>query len=158
MTGVLTQEAFRNDIEAILLKKEQYITFTLVDLDKFKSFNDTYGHPAGDELLKSVAKGLEGLIQDQGLVCRMGGDEFAFALLCDANISVEQSIASVETIFNKVQKHIQEIGQGTTLSIGVSYSSLNEICTFNDLYTKADTALYESKDAGRHCMTVYEDK
>lgn len=127
------------------------------DLDKFKFVNDTYGHGAGDLVIKTVASRLKDLVGDQGLVCRVGGDEFMviyrqsaarsrLRLLCGSMLEkAREPIMLSETVS-------VEIG----LSIGISIAP--EHGTSPDLLVaRSDTALYQSKQQGRDRFSFFSD-
>ncbi len=119
-----------------------------LDLDGFKPVNDTYGHPAGDAVLKSVAQRLVKETDDFGTVGRMGGDEFAIVIR-DA-----QSRKSVENLADRI---IEEVGKPYRfdkmeirigISVGCAYGPIDGQ-SVDDLILKADLALYEAKGNGR---------
>ena len=119
-----------------------------LDLDGFKPVNDTFGHPKGDAVLRSVAKRLVDEVADDGHVGRMGGDEFAI-VITDA-----QSRATVEQMAERIICSIKQpyLIEGTEIRIGVSIGcAFGPIdgATVDDLILKADLALYQAKDAGR---------
>ena len=122
----------------------------MIDLDRFKDYNDTYGHKAGDEFLIKVAQSIDTSVNNfDGLSCRMGGDEFAIAIF--ETVTIED----INRIFNEINITVQA-NKGLGLSIGVASSSSN-INTFDELYVAADKALYRSKDDGRNQVSFYEN-
>ena len=122
----------------------------IVDVDLFKSINDTYGHSTGDEVIKKTARLLADSFRSNDYVCRIGGDEFAVLL---SSIKPEYS----EPILEKIQSIRDRLrGNGdlpdVTLSIGIAFRDSDSA---EDLFKKADAALYESKRNGRNRTTVY---
>ncbi|HZF42804.1 MAG TPA: EAL domain-containing protein [Sphingomonadaceae bacterium] len=130
------------------IKSQVPCAILFLDLDGFKPVNDTYGHPAGDAVLKSVAQRLVKEAEDFGTVGRMGGDEFAIVIR-DA-----QSRKSVENLADRI---IEAIGKPYRLdkmeirigiSVGCAYGPMDGQ-SVDDLILKADLALYEAKGQGR---------
>ncbi len=124
-----------------------------LDLDYFKTINDTLGHAAGDAVLVKVGQTLKKIIDDRGLVCRIGGDEFAVFFATAPNTRQLHSICN--ELINALKEPIMY--QGHPCKIGVSIG-----CAFGigpsdnhaDLFKRADAALYEAKSAGRNCYRV----
>lgn len=135
-------------------RKNEYIAVLFLDLDGFKPINDTYGHEAGDVVLKVFAKRLQACVRNMDTVARIGGDEFAVIL------SALQHPSDAEVTAQKIIHHIAEVIQlnpTTTCVIGVSIgiSSYPDSGTELDvLMNAADTAMYESKAAGKNTYTV----
>ena len=148
LTGLLNHEAFKNDVEVQLLKGNVTVMMLMMDIDKFKEYNDTFGHRAGDEFLILVSQSLTSSIKSKDLACRMGGDEFAAALFFDRSISADVMYERAQQIFDRVNMNLISAQGGTSLSMGVAISGGN-IRTFNQLYEASDKALYRSKANGR---------
>jgi len=128
-----------------------------LDLDGFKPVNDTFGHPKGDAVLRAVAKRLTDQVGNDGVVGRMGGDEFAI-VIPDA-----QSRTKVEQMADRVIATIKEPYDidGTNIRIGVSIGCAfgpMDGATVDDLILKADLALYQAKDAGRGCARYFSSE
>lgn len=154
LTDLLNHAAFRNDVEQKLLEKDVRTMFLMLDLDKFKEYNDSFGHHAGDELLVSVANALRHALRGTDLPCRMGGDEFAAALFFEkCHESVFMTIRA-QQIFDKILSTMMSGEHPVSLSMGVAISD-DDLSSFNKLYEAADKALYASKESGRGKMSVY---
>ena len=128
-----------------------------LDLDGFKPVNDTFGHPKGDAVLRAVAKRLTQEVANDGVVGRMGGDEFAI-VIPDA-----QSRTKVEQMADRIINTIKEPYDidGTQIGIGVSIGCAfgpMDGATVDDLILKADLALYQAKDAGRGCARYFSSE
>lgn len=159
LTKVLNRLAMENYMEALL---EEYrgtdwpIGIIMLDLDHFKSFNDAYGHPAGDDALRHVADILSGLVdQKGGLISRMGGEEF-FILLPGQGEEAVGALADELLVAVRESKIV--VGQSTKKNLTVSMGSYvyrggNE--TLKMLYTYADKALYAAKKQGRDRHVTY---
>jgi diguanylate cyclase len=127
----------------------------LVDLDDFKSVNDTLGHDAGDDLLVAVGQRLRGAIRDGDIAARLGGDEFVIALPACADPQVplrvaERVLASLAEPFDVGGRRLT-----TRASIGVAVATRDDR-TAEDLVRNADVAMYLAKSRGKGRVEVYE--
>ncbi|MBO7062360.1 MAG: diguanylate cyclase [Fibrobacter sp.] len=156
LTDLLNHAAFRNDVEQKLLEKGVRTMFLMLDLDKFKEYNDSFGHHAGDELLVSVANALRHALRGTDLPCRMGGDEFAAALFFEKGHDTVFMTMRAQQIFDRILSAMMSGEHPVSLSMGVAIAD-DELCSFNKLYEAADKALYVSKENGRGKMSVYSD-
>ena|GEM_PF-6290734 len=137
-------------------EKKQFAVFVM-DLDKFKAVNDTWGHAAGDDLLKQVAVRITDRLRDSDMVARLGGDEFVIVL---ENCSISEDVEKVATYiiadltmpFKLSSGHIVQIGS----SIGISFYPLHGI-TPEKLMDIADSALYQAKNNGRGCFAYFNE-
>lgn len=120
------------------------VSIALLDLDHFKRFNDTYGHPAGDQLLRAATAGWRSRLRSVDLIGRYGGEEFIVLLpMADA---AEAS---------QVLERLREVTPaGQTFSAGVATWDGHE--TSDELIVCADSALYAAKGAGRNCTVIYD--
>lgn len=122
----------------------------MIDLDHFKNVNDTWGHEAGNLVLKSTAKTMQNCIRQLDVACRYGGEEFA-VILPAANSLIAKQVAQriCDTIANKpVMFNGEDIS--TTASLGIAVLQSNRPCTAEALVERADQALYEAKQNGRN--------
>ncbi len=155
LTGVNNRSTFDATMEReISLAKRQKngLTLLMIDIDHFKSFNDNYGHSAGDEVLKSVAIILKTSTRDSDLVFRYGGEEFAIIL---RNSDCESSTMVAERILGSIRDNRVNIEEQThSVSVSVGLSCLSKSDSFNSLFKRADAALYAAKDQGRDQLQV----
>ena len=167
MIDGLTQIANRRRFDDYLLenwielqKTISSISLILCDIDYFKSYNDTYGHPIGDYCLKQVALAIESTIEDDcGLVARYGGEEFAVVL---PNTNGEQAVEIAELIRSRVKSlkivHQESpINDYVTLSLGVFSTTPNSVASPDLLIAFTDKALYEAKGQGRDSVKLLFD-
>ena len=155
LTGLLRREPFIKSINSYLEKKVP-ISFFIIDIDKFKSVNDNYGHTVGDEILIKVADIFKEVIKENGLICRLGGDEFAILIPEVKNMEENKIIA--KSILNKVTKiHIEDLKDfKTSVSIGgILINNYKKIINFNYLYSTADKELYKAKQGGKNRYSIY---
>ncbi len=151
-------EALNHDSNGFAKK---HLTVMLLDIDYFKSVNDNYGHECGDKVLKSFAQKVKQEIGEQGVVARMGGEEFAVVA---ATTDPAQGYQLAEQIRRSVEAHTFLWRQNSlrlTVSIGLSNGqarSKHLTLVFNKLLAQADEYLYRSKKAGRNCTSMPGDK
>lgn len=132
------------------------LSLMFMDLDKFKTINDTLGHDAGDQLLQEVAKRIKGVLRQTDVVARLGGDEFVI-LLPDTG-DEEQLAEASRKILNAVRSSYMLSGREirTTISIGVSvYPEHGQ--DEDTLMKHADIAMYHAKEQGRNNVRFYSD-
>ena len=148
MTGLLTHGAFVDDVQELLLSGNK-VALLLMDVDFFKTFNDTYGHHEGDRLLIELSNSLaKSVASEKDLVGRLGGDEFAACILIDKDLSEHEAELKVEKVFKEVTASVQSINEEYGISMGIAFSN-DEIALFRNLYEVADRALYKAKELGR---------
>ncbi|MBE4906728.1 GGDEF domain-containing protein [Bacillus luteolus] len=154
MTDPLTELPNIRKFQEVLERfknEEKSFSLVLIDIDHFKAVNDNFGHKAGDEVLKYMAKMVSSLIRDSDVFFRYGGEEFVL-LLPDINSSEAYEIA--ERIRIKVSKRNTPIGEPITISLGIAdYPQATR--SLNDLFRFADKALYKSKNEGRNRTTIW---
>ena len=143
LTGVLTRSHFLDSIRS----REGSGILMIADADHFKKVNDSYGHAAGDEVLRRLAHTLEQTVGDDGFVGRLGGEEFGIFL---PGRDQQQGIRAAARICNtmrQVQMLVEGRSMRITLSIGGTIHAATT--TIGHSLKKADERLYEAKDAGR---------
>lgn len=144
MTGLHTKAAALEYGKALLQDKSNAY-FMIIDIDKFKVINDTFGHIAGDRVIVNVAMYLEKYFLDLGYVARFGGDEFAVFVTKEID---EQSLIERIQNFQKDMLDIQLVAMKVTCSIGVA--QIHNEKRFEEVYEKADEMLYQVKSSGRN--------
>ncbi len=127
------------------------LALLLLDIDSFKSYNDTFGHPAGDSALRKVAEVLKGSLRAVDVAARWGGEEFAILL---PNTKIDEAFLIAERIREEVES--AEIpNRRITVSIGIAPES-PEIGSSMELIQAADFALYEAKNRGRNTVCIFD--
>ncbi len=155
LTGLKNHRVFKERIEDEFQKAARYsipLSLMMIDVDQFKQFNDSFGHPAGDEVLKKVAKLLLETTRNTDLVARYGGEEFAVLLPVtdnDAAFALAERIRA--TIYEAEWEH-----RGISVSIGVTTMNA-DTRTAATLVALADGALYHSKQTGRNRVSRTDD-
>lgn len=137
-----------------MLQSGGCMSVALFDIDKFKSVNDTYGHLAGDEVIKRIASVAEVCIEKyDGFVCRYGGEEFV-AVLPEKKLEVAQPI--IEELFEELCKQVVCYNEYEIhMSVSVGLTAYPEVCKDpDDLLKRADWCMYYAKEHGRHQINV----
>jgi len=157
LTRLFTVRHFQIQMEIQMSRYVRYgqkYSVLMMDIDKFKSVNDTYGHPAGDVVLREVALVIKDSLRDLDVPCRYGGEEFAVIL---PETTEKALLLVAERIRNNVEKKIIDLGEGLTISITISIGCAscpqNGIATM-DIMAAADKALYRAKETGRNKVVL----
>lgn len=150
-SALLNKERLLRAIESFLVSQET-IGLLFIDLDGFKSVNDTRGHQAGDECLDTVVKVASEAIRRKGTMYRCGGDEFCILL---PNFDSIEAQSTAERIRTAIGASDSADGLKVTASIGVVSSDQIESSTAEDLVNFADLAMYESKQSGGNRVTLH---
>lgn len=155
LTGLLNRRRLEAELEQQVARSERYgerACLVLLDLDGFKSVNDSFGHAVGDEILKNVADVLRSRVRRSDLVARLGGDEFAVLL---PRATREQGRRVAEGIAKGIRDRIDIIGGQelrTTASFGVATIEKGDVP--DRVLLRADQALYQVKQRGRDAVAV----
>ena len=152
LTGVANRMSLDEEIARLLPRARRYghtCSLALCDLDFFKSYNDRFGHVAGDEALRSVAEGMRTSLRSADALFRYGGEEFVVLL-------VEQPLAAAVRAMERMRGKIEELaiqsaaGGPLTLSVGVAEIDPGNDGSGEAWIARADVALYEAKSRGRN--------
>jgi diguanylate cyclase (GGDEF)-like protein len=155
LTGLPNRLLFRERMEQALagVSREESLAVLSIDLDCFKEVNDTYGHPAGDALLRGVADRLRRCVGDGGMVARLGGDEFAMIHVgAPADVfSLAQRILKTLGEPMDIEGHKFSVGSSIGIAIAPAHGDDSD-----ELLKHADTALYRAKADGRKTYRLFE--
>jgi len=158
LTHLLNRRALTIRLVAELERVRRYnspLTMLMIDLDHFKQVNDTYGHLVGDEVLRGISTILQRSVRSVDMVARYGGEEFVVVL---PETGEQGAVAFAERIRQRVEIHKFEAARAqparVTVSIGVSAFPAPHVETAEDLFAKADAALYRAKEMGRNQVRV----
>jgi len=155
LTGLHVRRYFMAKLQDEILRTDRYkktLSIIMSDLDNFKKINDTYGHTAGDRVLKAVGSYLKDSIRDVDSIGRYGGEEFIMFL-------PETSKKAAHVLADRLRIGVSEIKMdeklpGVTISLGIS-TFPEDGKTLNELLDKADAALYRAKANGRNQVISY---
>jgi diguanylate cyclase (GGDEF)-like protein len=157
LTDLPNRALFRQQLERELERTNNGGQFALlyVDIDEFKSVNDSLGHPAGDELLKAVASRFRSCIREADFVARLGGDEFA---IIQTGIKQPSDVVElVKRIYEAIREPCECLGHQVTTdaSIGIALAP-NDGANLDQLLKSADLAMYAAKADGRRTYRFFE--
>lgn len=158
LTGLANRQMLDHSLPRMLAqarRRKEPISCILADLDGFKEINDHYGHPTGDQMIRSIAQLFANRTRGTDLVCRWGGDEFLFILPgCDE----DQACDFAEELRHSVEQHKLKIGDhlvGVSLSLGITAWQPDE--SADQLVTRADNALLTAKRGGRNRTQAHRE-
>ena len=152
LTGLYNRRQFGKVIDQLFSEAQRYdkdLSCVMIDLDKYKRLNDTYGHQVGDELLMLAARSISANMRRMDVAARYGGDEFVL-LLPHANSVEAAGVAHrIREGFRVASALLLSSEAGVTMSIGIGSLLANRPSSAEQLVCLADTALYHAKEAGR---------
>ncbi|MDO5399241.1 MAG: GGDEF domain-containing protein [bacterium] len=152
LTGVYNRKGF-DEIKQQMKDTDKKIAFLLIDIDKFKTINDLYGHPVGDHALRIVAGTLKKFFRSNDFIFRAGGDEFA-VFMTDVTEEHKDIITRKIDSINAELSCYQMFDNMLSISAGVAFSGSGYD---KEVYNAADSALYESKKNGRKRCSIYKE-
>lgn len=159
----LTRLPLRYGIESdfVLYQKEvrrnrTLLYLVMIDVDNFKPINDTYGHPAGDRVLRHLADTLKRSLRDDEPLYRYGGDEFLWLLKCKSATEARQSARRVLAIVSTTPMPIDDSDEILRLTVTLGLAQVSQRDDLESAIKRADQALYEGKNDGRNRYVIVE--
>lgn len=149
LTGLFNRGAYEMMLESV---DTDHMALIMVDVDYFKTVNDTYGHDVGDRVLQRVADILRNSFRSVDILCRIGGDEFV-VIMTRADSSMRDLLIRKIDRANDILQHPQDDLPPVSLSVGAAFSDREN--PSGDIFKDADTALYRVKAAGRCGCEIY---
>lgn len=161
LTSICNRRSFMEHSEIILAKAaDTDVCMLLIDIDHFRKVNDTYGHTAGDTILKDVARLIQGQVRNDDCLGRYGGEEFALMLprcpLSKAREKAEEICRAFEAEPFEVPFEDSQVKIHLTISIGVADASKGSRMHLPELILMADKALYKAKEAGMNRVEIWD--
>ena len=152
LTGILNRRGLKHRLSFL---RDPVLSLLIFDLDDFKTINDTYGHNAGDEVLRKIATGVRALVRKVDLFSRFGGDEFIIMMPA---LEISQARFVAERIRSTIARLPVLVGTGSvtiTASFGLTGTYVDGAQKMDDLLELADSALYQAKSQGKNqiCAT-----
>jgi diguanylate cyclase (GGDEF)-like protein/PAS domain S-box-containing protein len=158
LTSLINRREFENRIKLLIdtskLDRSEH-ALCYLDLDQFKILNDTYGHAAGDELLRQLSKHLQNQIREQDTIARLGGDEFGILM---EHCSIENASQTCNLILKEIRE-FQFIWEGHAFNVGASIGlvTITKDSSMTNLFKAADAACYTAKDLGRNRIHLFNE-
>ena len=157
LTTLPNRQLFRDRLAQALRESKRFglnLVVLFVDLDNFKLVNDSLGHAAGDELLRTVARRLQGCLRQTDTVARFGGDEFVVLLIGEVETDV---LRVVDRITESLRRPVELAGQMHYVTASIGYARCPQHGDeAGALLQRADIAMYQAKARGRNCAVGYE--
>ena len=159
MTQLMNYQYFQETINREIARSRRSqspLTLVMADIDHFKAVNDTYGHLAGDQAIKTVANCLQENLRETDHIARYGGEEFAIVLY---NIPPDEALSVIERVRQTIGEQVIYFdGQSfsITMSFGIVSMQPEESLDREALIDRADKALYKAKSGGRNCCRVHQ--
>ncbi len=158
MTQLLNKQALKEEIEDFLSEKPQGIhAFMVIDIDDFKKINDTFGHVFGDTIIQEVSERLKEQFRGMDIIGRVGGDEF---VVCMKYTSVEHAKEKAKTLCESIRKRYSSstAEQTITCSVGITFFGEGETSDYEEMFSKADMAMYQAKMSGKNGYQIADKK
>jgi diguanylate cyclase (GGDEF)-like protein len=146
LTGLPNRRLFLDHLGqalARLPRREAVVVLLFCDLDAFKQVNDSFGHPAGDELLRQVAQRMSSVVRPEDTVARFGGDEFV--VVCEGTVRDVDPLAMAERVRASVVGSYDVRGSSVAVGMSVGVATTDRLVPVEQLLTDADAALYRAK-------------
>jgi diguanylate cyclase (GGDEF)-like protein len=161
LTGTLNRNWLERMLEREFTQAVMFgraLSIAIVDLDHFKTVNDTFGHTAGDKVLQACAQSLNASVRGSDLVGRYGGEEFLI-LFPGTDREIARKVSErIVAAMGKIEHQFGSARITTTVSIGVAtFTPQHRFANFNELISAADHALYAAKLRGRNCVEYFDD-
>lgn len=160
LTNLLNKKTFETNVENIITNADEIGALLIIDLDNFKTINDTLGHMVGDRVLSDVAEEMRETFRQQDYLGRIGGDEFAvyltFSSTSDENERYDVILSRAERLCARISKIAEKLNQDmkVSCSIGIALNPEHGT-TYEQLYQSADEALYRSKNSGKNKYSFF---
>jgi len=155
LTGLLNHTAIKDQLSrevARAKRQKSHSCFAMVDIDFFKKVNDTYGHPVGDRVIKSLSRLLKQRLRDNDSVGRYGGEEFAVILADTDGVAALKFLNVIREDFSRLLHQAEGTDFSVTFSCGVA--DVTDFADASELGEAADKALYQAKHAGRNQVAL----
>jgi diguanylate cyclase (GGDEF)-like protein len=157
LTGLPNRALFYDRLEHALSRRSEQVAVLFMDLDDFKTVNDTFGHQAGDELLSAVGDAIRRSVRSSDTVARLGGDEFAILIDRNAKVQTARELAIRLQHAIGAPRRIAGHERSTGTSIGISVGT-SGVTTAETLMREADVAMYVAKSKGKAGHSVFDPR
>ena len=158
LTGLLNHTTIKDQLDgevARTIRQKKPLSFAMIDIDNFKHVNDTYGHPVGDRVIKSVSRLLKQRLRASDLIGRYGGEQFAVVLVDADRVAAMKVLDTIRNNFSLLRHVADEEEFSVTFSCGIA--DIAQFPVANKLCDAADLALYKAKHAGGNQVAQADD-
>lgn len=155
LTGLYNHTAIKEELVAeisIAGRKHTDLALAMIDLDNFKNVNDTYGHPVGDQVLRTLSRLLRQRLRRSDVIGRYGGEEFVVIFPGIAAATARKVLDEIRIAFKKLQQYSDQGEFSVSFSAGIA--DLTSTVDADELFDAADTALYRAKHSGKNCIAL----
>jgi diguanylate cyclase (GGDEF)-like protein len=161
LTGLFNRRYLEDSLDRELhraRRKESVLSLVMLDLDHFKQFNDSFGHDAGDLMLREIGKVLGAALRHSDIACRYGGEEFVLVFPDSALADTSKRLEAIRVLIKGLEiRHGDRLIGTMTVSAGIA-ASPDHGTTAPELLRAADEALYAAKEGGRDRLVAYQAK
>ena len=158
LSGLLNRRSFferGESLRAVSAETRQPLSLLMIDIDNFKSINDSHGHLAGDEVIRRIAKTIGDHTMKTGILARIGGEEFAILVSGLGFYELAEHAERIRTASSDIDISLNERRFGVTVSIGAIFNTNIEI-GIDRMMQRADEALYQAKQSGRNKVVLFD--
>ena len=155
LTGLYNHTAIKEELVAemsIAGRKSTDLALAMIDLDNFKNVNDTYGHPVGDQVLRTLSRLLKQRLRRSDVIGRYGGEEFVVIFPGITAVTARKVLDEIRVAFKKLQQYSDQGEFSVSFSAGIA--DLRSTVDADELFDAADTALYSAKHSGKNCIVL----
>ncbi|MES2047984.1 MAG: diguanylate cyclase [Pseudomonadota bacterium] len=155
LTGLYNHTAIKEELNAeisIAGRSNTPLALAMIDLDNFKYVNDTYGHPVGDQVLRTLSLLLRQRLRRSDVVGRYGGEEFAVIFPGTTAATANKVLEKIRQTFFKIQQYSEKGDFSVSFSAGIA--DLTQTQDVDELFDSADAALYAAKHGGKNCIVL----
>lgn len=159
LTGFLSRYAFFSNLEVVhnlAIRNKTPLSIASIDIDEFKKINDSYGHAAGDEVLRTLGVLVKDIVRKSDFIGRVGGDEFVLVLPNTDAAQARHVAENIRALIANTPVAYANMHIRLSLSIGVSQVDAFIPEMIDELLVASDKALYQAKQSGRNCVVVID--
>jgi diguanylate cyclase (GGDEF)-like protein len=155
LTDLANRALFINRVKEVLAAGSDEVAVLFIDLDDFKTFNDSFGHAAGDELLMAVASRLRASVRPGDTIARLGGDEFA-VMVQESGHAREDGVLVAERIMRAFEVPVEAADETISVHLSIGIATTSDSRRADELIRNADLAMYRAKESGKGRFEIFD--